>query len=335
MKAKDLDMRFIVAVVAAFVFAILFFYMLLTGGSKAITDPESIKSKIGHMGEVLDYEVIPSTGLTAWKIKPEGLDRQFIFYTTANGKALLTGSIWDAETGTEISSGIKLVQDSMLYNKEAGLTSDGSDGSSVDENNSQGNGSADLSSISIDGNGEALGAYSGEVPFVINLLDKMKGFKTNKSASATDTVYIFYDPRCPVCNEAYDKIDLIDLEAKNIAVKWMPTTALNTAEDTEFAKNSNKEGQKLAAVAIHSDSADDFRKSMKGNKRADSVSETDIEYLSDNLQVLVAAAHESEAYGKDYKIKVPAAMYTNKESGMPKLLFGITDDKALKTIFGE
>ena len=80
-KAKDLDMRFIIATVAAFVFAALFFYMLLIGGSKSIADPESIKSKIGHMGEVLDYEVIPSTGLTAWKIKPEGLDRQFIFYS--------------------------------------------------------------------------------------------------------------------------------------------------------------------------------------------------------------------------------------------------------------
>lgn len=332
MKSKDLDMRFIVATVAAFVFAMLFFYILLTGSSKAIADPESIKSKIGHMGEVLDYEVIPSTGLTAWKIRPEGLDRQFIFYTTANGKALLTGSIWDAETGTEISSGIKLVQDSMVYNKETGQSSDDS---SVDANASQIDGNAIHSSISIDGNGEALGAYSGETPFVINLLDKMKGFKTDKTASATDTVYIFYDPRCPVCNEAYDKIDLIDLKSKNIAVKWMPTTALNGKGDTQFERNSNEEGQKLAAVAIQSDSAEDFRKSMKGTKRADSVSETEVEYLSDNLQVLVAAARESEAYGEDYKIRVPAAMYTNKENGMPKLLFSITDDKALKTIFGE
>lgn len=318
-KAKDLDMRFIIATVAAFVFAALFFYMLLIGGSKSIADPESIKSKIGHMGEVLDYEVIPSTGLTAWKIKPEGLDRQFIFYTTANGKALLTGSIWDATTGTEISSGIKLVQDSMLYNQEAGKA----DADAEAENTGAESG-VDLSAISIDGNGEAIGEYKGEMPFIIDLVNEMKGFKTNEAKPA-DTVYVFYDPRCPVCNEAFDKIDLIDLKKRNIAVKWLPTTALGNNED----------GQKRAAVALQSKDPKDFKASMKGTKSADSVSELEIEYLADNLQVLVAATHEVPAYGKDYNIKVPAALYMNKTTGVPKLLFGITDDKALKTIFGE
>lgn len=321
---KDLDMRFIIATILAFVFAALFIYMLLMGGSKSVVDPESVKSKIGHMGEVLDYEVIPSTGLTAWKIKPEGLDRHFIFYTTANGKALLTGSIWDATTGTEISGGIKLVQDSMLYNQEAG-TAD------VDTESSDVEGNVDLSATSIDGNGEALGEFEGEMPFIIDLVDKMKGFKTS-NAKASDTVYVFYDPRCPVCNEAFDKIDLIDLEARDIAVKWLPTTALTNSSTTiEAAEN----GEKLAAVALQSTDPKDFKASMKGTKRADSVSDIEREYLTDNLQVLVSATHEVPAYGKDYKINVPAALYMNKTTGVPKLLFGITDPKALKTIFGE
>lgn len=323
MKTNDLDKRFIIAVLTAFVFAVLFAYVLITGSSKNITDPEIIKDKISHMGEVLDYEVIPSTGLTAWKIKPNGLDRHFIFYTTANGKALLTGSIWDAQTGTEISSGIKLVQDSMIYNQEAGIITNESDGSAIDTAAAeQSSGERDMSFASIDGNGEALGDYAEQPPLVFELLDKMKGFKTSE-ASATDTVYVFYDPRCPICKDAFDKIDLIDLKAKNVAVKWLPTTALGNNED----------GQLRAAVGFQTTDYTEFSKSIGGNQIAKSITELERQYLEDNLQVLITSAEET--YGKDYNIKVPAAIYMNKKEGVPKLLFGITDEKALKTIFGE
>ena len=186
-----------------------------------------------------------------------------------------------------------------------------------------------MSSISIDGNGEALGDYTGEIPFIITLTDKLKGFKTNE-ASPTDTVYIFYDPRCPVCNEAFDKIELLDLKSRNIAVKWLPTTSLPSSNAAEL-----EDAQKLAVVAMQTQDPKEFKASMKGAKRADSVSDLEIEYLSDNAQVLAAATYEVPAYGKGYKIKVPAALYMNKETGLPKLLFGVPDDRVLKTIFGE
>ncbi len=325
MKTNNLDKRFIIAVLAAFIFAALFLFMLITTSSNSITDPEKIKDRIGHMGEVLDYQEIPSTGLTAWKIKPDGIDRQFIFYTTANGKALLTGSLWDSESGSEISSGIRLVQETMLYNREAGEaeSKNNADGSPIGEASAnQGQNERDMSFASIDGNGEALGAYAEDTPIVFNLLDNMKGFKTS-DASATDTVYIFYDPRCPVCQEAHQKIDLIDLKAKNIAVKWLPTTALGNNED----------GRQRAAVAFRTTDYDKFSKSITGLEKVESVSDDEAQYLIDNLHVLKTSAQET--YGEDYSIKVPAAIYMNKVTGMPKLLFGITDDKALKTIFGE
>ena len=326
MKSNDLDKRCIITLVAALVFALLFFYMLITSSANRVADPEDIKSKIGHMGEVLDYQVIPSTGLTAWKIKPDGLERQFIFYTTANGKALLTGSIWDSESGTEISSGVRLVQEAMLFNQEAGLSEANAvnpDGSPVDAAAAtQAANERDMSFASTDGNGEALGEYKDETPIVFNLLDKMKGFKTAE-ASATDTVYMFYDPRCPVCKEAFNQIDQIDLKAKNIAVKWLPTTALGNNED----------GRQRAAVAFQTKDYSDFSASINGTKKTDKVSDDELQYLIDNLHVLKTSAEET--YGKDYEIKVPAAIYMNKVTGTPKLLFGITDPKALKTIFGE
>lgn len=326
MNTKNLDKRFIVAVVAAFVFALLFLYMLVTTSSSSITDPEKIKDRIGHMGEVLDYQVIPSTGLTAWKIKPDGLDRQFIFYTTANGKALLTGSVWDSESGSEISSGIRLVQETMLYNQEAGeaeASGAGVEGTpigqaAIDQSSKE----RDMSFSSIDGNGEAIGSYTGEIPIVFDLLDKMKGFKTS-DASVADTVYIFYDPRCPICAEAHKKIDLIDLESKNIAVKWMPTTALK----------NNLDGRMRAAVAFQAKDYAEFSSSITGVKKVDEVTADQEQYLKDNLHVLKTTTEDT--YGADYKGTVPAAMYINKTTGLPKLLFGVSDDRVLKTIFGE
>lgn len=323
MKKSNLDVRFIVALVAALVFAVLFFVVLLTGSGKGIADPESVKSKIGHMGEVISYEVVPSTGLTAWLIKPKDLDRQFIFYSTPNGKALLTGSIWDAETGAELSAGIKLVQESMAYNQQAGQAElENKDGSAIDAATAQDEEVNSTSYASIDGNGEALGKYDGEVPLIFNFLDKFKGFKTSE-ASAVDTVYVFYDPRCPVCKESHDLIDKIDLKSKNIAVKWLPTVALGNTED----------GRKRAAVALQTTDYTKFSNSIGGNELVENVSDVENKYIDDNLAILLKAAKET--YGKDYKAKVPAAIYLNKETGSPKLLFGITNPQALKTIFGE
>ena len=335
MKTNNLDTRFIVATVAAFIFAMLFIYMLIFGGAQKVADPEVIKPKIAHMGEVLDYEVIPSTGLTAWKIKPEGLDRHFIFYTTPNGKALLTGSIWDAETGTEISSGIKLVQDSMVYNQEAGSKpQEGDTGSPIAAASAADQNLNDNSNTSTNGNGEALGEYTEETPIVFNLLDNMKGYKTDETASATDTVYVFFDPRCPICKKAFNKIDLIDLKAKGLAVKWMPTTALTNPDDPD-QRTAHEDGEQRAAYTFSVKNHKDFTSLMNGDAKLDKgdVTDLDREYLADNQEVLRTSSVET--YGEDYQIEVPAAIYMNKQTGRPKLLFGLSNDSVLKTIFGE
>ncbi|MED6316464.1 MAG: hypothetical protein VYA60_04400 [Pseudomonadota bacterium] len=335
MKNRNLDKRFIIAVFAAFIFASILLYVLTFGSAQKVADPDVIKSRISHMGEVLDYEVIPSTGLTAWKIKPEGLDRHFIFYTTSNGKALLTGSIWDAESGTEISSGIKLVQDSMVYNQEAGLTNpSGETGSPIDAATASDQNMNDTSFAATDGIGEAIGEYDQEPPIMISFLDKLKGYKTDESVSATDTVYLFFDPRCPVCKKAFNKIELIDLKAKGLAVKWIPTTALTNGSDPK-QKAAHKDGVERAAYTFRAKNHADFTSLMNGNARVDAseVTKSEREYLEDNQQILVVTA--AEIYGEDYKPEVPAAIYMNKQTGAPKLLFGISNDPVLKTIFGE
>lgn len=171
----------------------------------------------------------------------------------------------------------------------------------------------------------AVGKYEGEVHPIVNILDGLQGFKYDKSVPAADTVYIIYDPRCPYCHTLFDKIQTIDLKAKQITIKWLPTLALG--EDAEAAKR--------AVSSLAAKSVEEFETSFKSETDFSGVtlSQSDQDALNENMAFLFEASDQT--FGENHPKSVPAAFFINKKTGAPNMMYGASDDAVFKQIFGE
>lgn len=176
--------------------------------------------------------------------------------------------------------------------------------------------------------GMAIGEFKGEVPKVISLLDSLKGFKEDPSVKPEDTVYIIYDPRCPYCHGLFDKIhNEIDLKQKKITVKWLPTVALG-------AKGDNDPVIARAAYGLVAKNLEEFSNSF-ANKPIPEVKVTDQMKvdLNDNLEFLYEASNRT--FGESAPKSVPAVFFLDKQTGVPQMMYGASEDTVFKNIFGE
>lgn len=176
--------------------------------------------------------------------------------------------------------------------------------------------------------GMAIGEFKGEVPKVISLLDNLKGFKEDPSVKPEDTVYIIYDPRCPYCHGLFDKIhNEIDLKQKKITVKWLPTVALG-------AKGDNDPVIARAAYGFVAKNLEEFSNSF-ANKPVPEFKVTDQMKvdLNDNLEFLYEASNRT--FGESASKSVPAVFFLDKQTGVPQMMYGASEDTVFKNIFGE
>jgi hypothetical protein len=176
--------------------------------------------------------------------------------------------------------------------------------------------------------GMAIGEFKGEIPKVISLLDSLKGFKEDPSVKPEDTVYIIYDPRCPYCHGLFDKIhNEIDLKQKKITVKWLPSVALG-------AKGDNDPVIARAAHGLVAKNLEEFSNSF-ANKPIPDVKVTDQMKvdLNDNLEFLYEASNRT--FGESASKSVPAVFFLDKQTGVPQMMYGASDDTVFKNIFGE
>ena len=176
--------------------------------------------------------------------------------------------------------------------------------------------------------GMAIGEYKGEIPKVIGLLDSLKGFKEDPSVKPEDTVYVIYDPRCPYCHGLFDKIhNEIDLKQKKITVKWLPSVALG-------AKGDNDPVIARAAYGLVAKNLEEFSNSF-ANKPIPEVKVTDQMKvdLNDNLEFLYEASNRT--FGESASKSVPAVFFLDKQTGVPQMMYGASDDTVFKNIFGE
>lgn len=176
--------------------------------------------------------------------------------------------------------------------------------------------------------GMAIGEFKGEVPKVIGLLDNLKGFKEDPSVKPEDTVYIIYDPRCPYCHGLFEKIhNEIDLKQKKITVKWLPSVALG-------AKGDNDPVIARAAYGFVAKSLEEFSNSF-ANKPIPEFKVTDQMKvdLNDNLEFLYEASNRT--FGESASKSVPAVFFLDKQTGVPQMMYGASEDTVFKNIFGE
>lgn len=176
--------------------------------------------------------------------------------------------------------------------------------------------------------GMAIGEFKGEVPKVIGLLDSLKGFKEDPSVKPEDTVYVIYDPRCPYCHGLFDRIHKeVDLKQKKITVKWLPTVALG-------AKGDNDPVIARAAYGMVAKNLEEFSNSF-ANKPIPEVKVTDQMKvdLNDNLEFLYEAS--SRTFGESAPKSVPAVFFLDKQTGVPQMMYGASEDTVFKNIFGE
>lgn len=175
------------------------------------------------------------------------------------------------------------------------------------------------------GFGMAVGEFKGELHPIVSILDGLKGFKYDQSVAAADTVYIVYDPRCPYCHNLFDKISAVDLKAKKITIKWLPSLALGTDDNAE----------KLAALSLRAKTIEDFGASFQPNADVSGVTITqdDKDALNENMAFLFEASDQT--FGADHPKSVPATFFIDKTTGAPNMMYGASDDAIFKQIFGE
>lgn len=262
---------------------------------------ETVKAAVEKFGTVQEQQTIGN--ITANVVKTD--NGQALIYSTQDGKNLIMGDVYDLD-GKPVFE--ELLQ--KMYNTP--LAGEGT--------------SADTAPATT---GQVLGEYKGEVPEVFTYLESLGGFKEDATKGPADTVYVVYDPRCPYCHELFRKTRGLDLAAKGVTIKWLPTLALGNS------KGEGSDAEKLAVKGLHIKDITELENTFGRNPDVPDIQVTkeDRDKLSENLAMLFGSVEE--LHGPNAPKAVPTAFYLDKSTGKPRLLVGPNEDSALKTIFGD
>lgn len=316
-KSEGVSPKIIYILLVFFVASTLALLMMLFMNRAAPLD--TVQKDIEKLGEVVSRHEVPNSTMTAWYIKVKDTGENALFFTTRDGKTMAGGTLWDTATGEPITADLaaKMIADNP----------DLATGAIAGDNASpQASASASQPDMTP---GQAIGKWDGEVPKVFEVLDTLGGFKEDPNVAPEDTIYLLYDPRCPYCTEFLKKSRNIDMKAKGVTIKWLPSVALGVkGEDDPVI------GQ--AAYGLVATNVDDFMKSFGngGNiNRVDAISEDQKNALDANLSLLYEAADRT--FGEGSPKAVPAAFYLDKRNGTPRMVYGAQEDNILISIFGE
>ncbi len=141
--------------------------------------------------KVLDFRKGPG-GLNVWSVERNGV--QTVLYTTADNKVLMSGVLWDAKSGVNLSDAF--LKPSMIQSASAQAA---------------------------ESNGAPARAKAGAPSTPIAAVAALRGIKEG-SGAAEKTIYILFDPRCPHCQNVYR--DTRNFVKNGGSIKWIPTTVL-------------------------------------------------------------------------------------------------------------
>lgn len=274
-------------------------YFTMKSQQEAAADPAQVKTAVEKFGVVQNQHTIGN--ITANVVKTDA--GQAVIYSTKDGQNLIMGDIYDLDGKPVFEEVLQQLYNASANNVPQAATAEG-------------------------GVGQVLGEFKGELPETFNYLESLGGYKQDPSKSPADTVYVVYDPRCPYCHEFFRKTQNIDLEAKGVTIKWLPTTALGQAEP-------GSDAEKLAAKGLHINSAEEFAQTFQKNPTIPDIEVTDEDRAKLNENLLMLMSSVEEINGPNAPKSVPTAFYMDKQAGVPRLVAGPNEASVFAMIFGD
>ncbi len=267
---------------------------------------ESLKAKMQAIGTVKKVIPTESNNIYAWLYEKNG--KTLVLYNTPDEKFFFEGSIYKMQSKELISN--KYIKESLNFaspefrNKVLGLRSTPPQPQA--QNITYENGLMNLK-------------WKGSnIPEALSLLDSMSGVTQGKG-KAQDTLYVFYDPRCPWCHRTFNTLQ--DYIKKGYTVKWLPTVALGKTDEAFALASAPLQNPKLLTPS--------FDKTAVAKKVIPT--KKNLEDLNANMQFLVAYFNKVEP---DQNVSVPFGIMLNKENGKLTHIQGLTEKPILELVFG-
>jgi len=276
--------------------------------SKPQDDP--MIERLARYGTPVTAQLLPVGGLTRWTVISKS-GKPVQLYTTADGKALVSGVVWNLETGQNVSDSITLPTTGNDPNFERQLPKVVNSGMP--------------SSNLVSGRYALPAAFDGatptQIPEAIKLVDELAGYKEGKGGPA-DTLYIIVDPRCPYCRRAY--LSTREYVKNGATIKWIPTVALGHPE----------QGLPLAATILRANnpSNPDIVARVLGNHETIATLPTDFELkqLDKSLNFMFEAFRQNNEPNPG----VPVAFFIDRRSGKARMMMGVSEQPVLDDILG-
>jgi thiol:disulfide interchange protein DsbG len=131
-------------------------------------------------------------GLNVWQVE-KGATKT-VFYTSADNKVLMSGVLWDADTGSNISD--KYINHDMVI---------------------------PLAAASVPAGAVPASAPTAIKSLALSGVARLAGIKEG-NGSVDRTLFVMFDPRCPYCHNVFKKTR--QFVANGGTIKWIPTTIL-------------------------------------------------------------------------------------------------------------
>ncbi|MHC6758213.1 thioredoxin domain-containing protein [Yersinia ruckeri] len=271
------------------------------------------EKNISKYGNVVAHKKI-SSDITQWLISSNG--REVILFTTNSGDAIFSGTIWDATTGKMVSASEMHKENAVSAQVPVPVPA---------PVGSQAIFAADGSVTTQEMPYAMQGSYTGAIPEVMKVLDGLAGYKEGKG-SIGDTVYIFIDPRCPHCHNAFARSR--GYIANGFTIKWIPTVALGPANEYM------PDGIPISAAIIQRQDYNVFAQNM--TKNVSNVTEVATEETKKQLDANFTFLMDAfKARPEIKRAGVPAAFMIDHRTGRPKLVMGISEAEVLIDVFGK
>lgn len=283
---------------------------------------EELLKRVSRYGRIIDEIPMETPWLFAWLVERNGY--QTTVYATPDGTHIIAGVLLNE--GEQSTSRIVDQLKARHPHAEATPSTDTQVAASRSDTGASSIPTDTMAQDVVSERNQAYamqGKFDKAIPEVINVADTLEGFKEG-NGSKGDTVYIFFDPRCPYCREVYN-LTRKHVESGRISIKWIPVSILNDSQDP-------KRGARLAATILQNDNPA-FLERVLGRKediQTNPAPET-LKAIDDNERFMNIIFR----YDNHSSVGVPAALYVDHRNGRARLKTGISESTIFNDIFGQ
>lgn len=296
----------------------------------------NLVSRFGDIEKTLIIK--PNDGqpeIIAWLLKNGG--RKFVVFSNSETNYLWAGNTWDSIDGKSLTGSVDvnfMEKNGVPYNavKQPEKLPNAQDGDI----------SPEPANIPTTSKSEAAtttqtfvmqGKWTGPVPDIIQQLDKLAGVREGNSPPQ-DTVYLFFDPRCPYCHQAYRATR--KAVQQGFSIKWIPTDVLGEPP-------GQPSGMRLASGILDSNSLDVLQLILTAPRSKLMEYDQKMPVPSQNPDVLSKQVKTNndflmsvfENHPEIEKKGVPAGLMLDHNTGRPRLVMGLSESEVIDYVFGK